>query len=358
VRDPSQHKPLAGEPTASEWHQKEGVPTLQVICETVSRSRKTYSYTGRGGRTKTMRIVRLTNFLRLAITLVGVAAALSTLSARARVCASAFGAGDSDGTAIDTTPRAPAVLDPPGSSQGGGVLVLEWLPSLTGQTNDNQSNASQAGGTQTPSSAGSGTQAPSSNAQKTNLAVNPLTGMVPASASDYQPLTGEERWKIYWKMNFLSVGAYFGPFFDALLLDQTTDSPAEWGGGFKGYGRRVASRTADAMLQGTIQAPFAAVLHEDVRYITSTQHGFKRRAVHAIVYSFMTYNNQGHPTLNIANLSAYYGSTAISTVWLPGRYNWASYALSNSTEQIGLTMPVNLIQEFWPEIRHYVFRRH
>lgn len=185
-----------------------------------------------------------------------------------------------------------------------------------------------------------------------------MTGLVSTTASDYEPLTGEERWKLYWKMNFFSVGAYFGPFFDALLLDQATGSPAGWGGGFAGYGRRVASRTANAILQGTIQAPVAAVLHEDVRYITSTQHGFKSRAVHAIAYSFLTYDEHGHPTLNIANLGAYYGSTAISTLWLPGHFNVASYTFSNSSEQIALTVPVNLLQEFWPEVRRYVFRRH
>jgi hypothetical protein len=113
-----------------------------------------------------------------------------------------------------------------------------------------------------------------------------------------------------------------------------------------------------AILQGTFQAPVAAVLHEDVRYISSSQHSFKLRAVHAALYSFLTYNSQGHPTLNIANLSSYYASTAVSTAWLPGIRNATRYTFSNSTEQIALSVPINLLQEFWPEIRHYVLRRH
>jgi hypothetical protein len=195
----------------------------------------------------------------------------------------------------------------------------------------------------------------SRNQQK--LSVNPLTGLVSASATGYTPLTGKEHWKLYWKMNYFSVGAYFGPFFSALVLDQATGSPAQWGGGFAGYGRRVASRTASAILQGTFQAPLAYLLHEDVRYIASKEAGFKRRALHAIVYSFLTYNNSGQPTLNVANLSAYYASTAVSTAWLPGHYNVLSYTLSNATEQIGLTLPVNVLQEFWPEIVR-TLRRH
>jgi hypothetical protein len=159
-------------------------------------------------------------------------------------------------------------------------------------------------------------------------------------------------------MNYSSVGAFFSPVMTALLLDQATGSPPQWGRGFPGFGRRVASRVGSGILQGTFQAPVAAVLHEDVRYISSSQHGFRRRVAHAFVYSFLTYNSQGRPRLNIANLSAYYAANAVSTVWLPGIKNVATYTFSNASEQIGLSAPVNLFQEFWPEIRHYVLRRH
>jgi len=200
-------------------------------------------------------------------------------------------------------------------------------------------------------------QPPKANSEKARLNVNPVTGLVSTSTVNYRPLTGRERWKLYWKQNYLSIGAYFGPVFTALVLDQTTGSPSQWGGGFYGYGLRVASRTASAVIQGTVQAPLAALLHEDVRYVASKDRGSKRRALHAVEYSFLTFNNQGHPTPNVANLAAYYASTAISTVWLPGKYAVARYTLTNSTEQIALTVPVNILQEFWPEVVHNVFRR-
>lgn len=155
--------------------------------------------------------------------------------------------------------------------------------------------------------------APFTTPARQRLSVNPVTGLVTSPATNYQPLTGKERWKVYWKQNYFSIGAYFGPVLTALVLDQTTNSPPQWGGGMAGFGLRVAARTAGGTIQGTVQAPLAAVLHEDVRYISSPQHGFKRRALHAIEYSFLTYNERGHPTVNVANLGAYYASTAIST---------------------------------------------
>jgi hypothetical protein len=99
-----------------------------------------------------------------------------------------------------------------------------------------------------------------------------------------------------------------------------------------------------------------ALVHKDVRYIVSNQRGLRRRAWHAIVYSFLTYDKQGHSTPNAANLGAYYAATAVTTAWLPGRYN-VGYTLSNGTEQIELSVPVNLLQEFWPEITRTVFHR-
>jgi hypothetical protein len=216
------------------------------------------------------------------------------------------------------------------------------------------SSGSQSSGGQT-TSAGDATH-PAKD-EPSGFSVNPVTGLVSASASNYEPLTGAQRWKLYWKQNFWSVGAYFGPFAAALVLDQTTDSPSQWGGGFSGYGKRVASRVGTAIVQGTVQALLAAPLHEDVRYIVSKEHGAKRRAWHAVVYSFATYNHHGHPTPNIANLSSYYVASAVSTTWLPGYHNVARYALIDGSESAGLSIPVNILQEFWPEIRHYVLRR-
>ena len=222
-----------------------------------------------------------------------------------------------------------------------------------------QGSSVGSSGSQTPrgQTSNDGGSAKPSTDQPSGFEVNPVTGLVSASAANYQPLTDSQRVRLYFKQNFWSVGAYFGPFAAALLLDQTTDSPAQWGGGFSGYGKRVASRFGTGIVQGTVQAPLAAVLHEDVRYIVSKERGLKRRTWHAVVYSFATYNNHGHPTANIANVTSYYAASAVSATWLPGYHNIGHYALIDGSESLGLSIPVNILQEFWPEIRHSVLRR-
>ncbi len=198
---------------------------------------------------------------------------------------------------------------------------------------------------------------PSPEEEKRRLTVNPLTGVGTASAADYHPLTPQERWKLYWKQNYWSVGAYTGPVASALVLDQARGTPPEWGGGFPGYGRRLASRLGSGIIQGTIQAPVAALMKYDVRYIASGQQGFKRRAAHAVIYSFLTYNNEGHPRLNVPKLGAYYAGSAISTLWLPGHQNVVSHALRDGSRQAGLSIAINLLQEFWPDIQRRLHHR-
>lgn len=183
------------------------------------------------------------------------------------------------------------------------------------------------------------------------LAVNPLTGLTSVSATNFQPLTGDQRLQLYWRQNFWSVGAYFGPVFSALVLDQATGFPSAWGGGFEGFGKRVGSRILSAAIQGTIQAGLAAPLKEDVRYISSGKGPVSRRLMHAVAFSFVTYNNKGHITPNIANLTGYYASTAISSTWIPTNQSLGRYTLVHGSESVALSVPVNILQEFWPEIR-------
>jgi hypothetical protein len=142
------------------------------------------------------------------------------------------------------------------------------------------------------------------------------------------------------------------------VLDQATGSPHDWGGGLEGFGHRVGSRTLSAVIQGNVQAALAAPLHEDVRYISSGQGGVGHRVLHAFAFSFLTYNRQGHPTLNVANLTGYYAATAISTTWIPQHDATGKYVLIHGTQQAGLAIPVNLLQEFWPDIHRTVFRHH
>ena len=157
------------------------------------------------------------------------------------------------------------------------------VPEPTGTLNGADTQSPGADQTSRPGSSSS----PGVQDEKQGAEVNPLTGLAVASPSNYSPLTLNERWQLYLKMTYTSAGPYFSPLVNALALDQVNDTPRQWGGGFPGFGRRLASRAANSILQGTFQAPLAAILHEDVRYITTRRRSIPRPARCSLQFRYL-----------------------------------------------------------------------
>jgi hypothetical protein len=189
-----------------------------------------------------------------------------------------------------------------------------------------------------------------------NVEINPITGVGTVSATNYQALTGEDRWRLYFKQNFTTVGAYLGMFMGS-VLDQVGNQPPEWGKGISGYGERLASRFGSGVVQGTIQASACAVIGQDPRYIRSASEHTWSRAGHAFLYSVLTYNNEGKPRLAVATLGSYYSSSMIATSWLPSRYTPLGDGVRDGNRQVILAGLSNLVQEFWPEVRKIMGRK-
>src|SRR5579859_4385451 len=168
------------------------------------------------------------------------------------------------------------------SSLMAHLMLVLGLGLVTQSASANAADDTPASGeNQTPTEA-----APDANESPSNpaplagshpLSVNPLTGLVSVSAGHYKPLTRKERWNLYWQQNYLSAGSYFGPVFTALLLDQTTGTPEQWGGGMEGYGRRLASRLGQAIVQGTVQAQSVPIVRVS-QFLGSVHHRKARDA--------------------------------------------------------------------------------
>lgn len=114
----------------------------------------------------------------------------------------------------------------PGESQSGGVestnmenyravgraqvvavpVLIVLFGAIARAAND--SATPQAGPSEDPA------PAPTAAGQSGNqpVSVNPLTGLISVSSANYRPLSPKERWVLYWKQNYLSAGAYAGPY--------------------------------------------------------------------------------------------------------------------------------------------------
>lgn len=193
-------------------------------------------------------------------------------------------------------------------------------------------------------------------AEKAATSVNIFTGLGSTSADGYKPLTGKQRWQYYVNQNFASVGAFLGPVLSA-GLDQVNAQPPEWGGGVKGYSERLASRLGTGIVQGTAQSIGCAFLGQEPRYIRSANSGTLHRIGHAFLFSLITYNNDGKKRIAFATIGSYYVGSIATDAWLPARYSALGDGVRDGNRQVILAGLVNQFQEFWPEIKHYIFRK-
>lgn len=236
----------------------------------------------------------------------------------------------------------------------GGEAAGQYIPVRSAERAPYAADAAQTGGTppvadQTPDNAA----APPDEKERTG--VNFASGKGTVSEDDYHPLTGRERWIYYVRATYWSPAAVFGAAGPAIGA-QIGDSPPEWGGGVKGYGRRFASEFANNIVTNSIQSGLAALLKHEPRYVRSAKKGFFKRTGHALAFVFVTYNDDGKIRPAIANIVADYGGAFAQIAWYPSRYTVRGDGVRFGNLALGFNFIANLINEFTPDVRR-IFKR-
>jgi len=241
-----------------------------------------------------------------------------------------------------------------GNAEGGSLTVQKAASDSPSASQNQEAETLDVARTE---EADQGELAASSNEAAVNkeLGINPLTGTGSVSGISYSPLTNKQRWQLYLNQNFRTTGAYLGMFASS-LIDHVQDSPPEWGDGAEGYGKRLASRFGTNVIQGTVQAAGCAALGFDPRYVRSKSTGTLSRTGHALLYTFVTLNNEGKPRPSVATLGSYYASGMMSVLWLPQRYTALGDGIRDGNRQVIYSGLFNVVQEFWPEVKR-LFRR-
>ena len=212
---------------------------------------------------------------------------------------------------------------------------------------------------------------PSSGAQTRSQAAaeNPLVqerpdkrvfGVLPnyRTANDtrvYAPITTKQKFIIASKDSFdyplvLLAGAIAG-------LGQLTNQNPSFGQGMAGYGRRLGTGYADQAIGNMMtEGFFPAFLREDPRYFRRG-HGSKRsRTWYAATRVFINRTDEGNWRFNYSELLGNATGVAISNVYEPDARN-AVDNITKLAEQIGIDSVSQILKEFWPDIKHRLFKR-
>jgi len=146
-----------------------------------------------------------------------------------------------------------------------------------------------------------------------------LTVHGPFEPGTYKPLSGHERWQRWVSEDGRSPSIHIESVATATYLQLIPD-PAAWNRSAGGYVRRLGSSYGSNLIQNSVHESFAFAEGTDPRYFACGCKGFFRRSGHALKMTFITYNRDGHETLDIPQLSGAYGSSMAEAAWWPHHY--------------------------------------
>jgi hypothetical protein len=181
------------------------------------------------------------------------------------------------------------------------------------------------------------------------LDVSWLYGAYVPQDARLSPLSLRQRQHLFVRQTFTTPGIYVKTVFLA-SISQAEGSPYEWGGGFEGYRRRLASSYAQSSIQNVFSTVGNAALGYEPRYDRCRCSGIRPRTKHALIRAFLTYNQTEQELRpQLALYGAAFGSGILSSVWKPHAEPWSDGFKAVST-QAALGMLFNWIGEFAPDV--------
>lgn len=186
---------------------------------------------------------------------------------------------------------------------------------------------------------------------------NDITAVPPdgPTSPGHDRLTTREKFFVFGQRMISPVGFAKSAF--TASINQAENDPEEWGQGMAGFAKRYGSKIANRTVENGIGFLVAVPLHQDPRYVRSTESAFWRRIRHALVYTVVTPKDDGGKTFATWRFAGNYGAQFVSNAWRPERESSVSDALRRGTISIGYDAASNIFKAFWPDIRQRVFKR-
>jgi hypothetical protein len=194
-------------------------------------------------------------------------------------------------------------------------------------------------------------QAAQSSAQTPDkqINVNWLYGAYVPKGVKRASLNGSERVHLWVRENFTTYGTYFKTALFS-LADQRRNSPPAWGDGWAGYGKRVASREGQFVIQNSLSSLGDGILGYEPRYDSCTCDGFWARTGHAVARNFVTYDRSGTKhRLQIPLYLSAFGAGVVAGTWTPN-HDLLTMGGHSVLTQVGVGVAANFMGEFWPQI--------
>jgi hypothetical protein len=188
-----------------------------------------------------------------------------------------------------------------------------------------------------------------------------LLGVIPqfgtTSRHNAPPLTGGEKFHLFIKSAFdpaelATVGLQAG-------LSQAEDEFPEYGQGAAGYGKRYGATLADEVSSGFwVNYFYPVLLKEDPRYFRLGEGTIKHRIKYALRQEIICHTDKGGRSFAWANVLGAFTTGGLSNVYYPPAERGLALTMSRGAISVGYGSLGSLVDEFYPDIAHWLFHRH
>jgi hypothetical protein len=186
-----------------------------------------------------------------------------------------------------------------------------------------------------------------------------VSGQTPLSTSSslgtYQPITAKQRTE-WFALSTVGPQSLAGGVISAgwgTLFNRPSEYDTHW----EGFGKRYGMRLTGVSVGNAMEAGVGALWGEDPRYPRSGGKSFGGRVGHVVKMTFLSQNRHGELRPAYARYIAISGNNFISNTWrADSEANVGHASLRTLLGFVG-RMSGNAFQEFWPDVRHRLFRK-
>ena len=176
-----------------------------------------------------------------------------------------------------------------------------------------------------------------------------------AARAPYRPISGKER--VLWAAHqTCDPQSWLTGTFTA-AIGTARDTPPEYGPHWDGFAKRYGMRFSGIAASNTIEAGLGTLWGEDPRYVRDQTLPLKRRVANVFQFSFAARNRQGRVVPAYARYIAIPGSNFLSNTWRVSSEATTSAALTRTGYGVLSEIASNALTEFWPDLKHFVFRK-
>jgi hypothetical protein len=120
------------------------------------------------------------------------------------------------------------------------------------------------------------------------------------------------------------------------------------------YGIELATSETDVFFERFL---IPTVLKQDPRYFRNPELPFFRRALYSMSRVVITRDDSGHSTFNASKVLGGAASQALSDLYVPGQSQGMGPIRDRVTFDLLRDAGLNLLHEFWPDMRRKLFHR-